>query len=793
MTLRRTIAIGFGLLGLVLLGGLSYIAFGDLGRHKQVVEDFITKHTGRAFVIDGPFELNVLPVLTLRAENVRLANADWGSAPQMVQVGHLSAEIGFWSLISGPIDVRSFELRDVTVLLEKRRDGKANWLFKEPPATGEEEETGEPKTRTEFPLVIEKATFDNLRLTYRAAGKPDMLARVDAMTIIPGQGGLLDFDGRGKVDLFPISLTGQAGPVDALLAGRDIRMDLSGRLGRLALDVKGGFGQLDPLDATNLQIKAHGEDVGAMLERFDLPVFAHGALDVDLRLADADERTQLTLDASAGDLELKARGSLSGLYLRGSDLNLEATAADAARLAGVFGIEGLPAAPLSLSGRVLPTRKQLKFDGVKASLAGVTAQVDGVLKRGRRPELELDFDLGVENLATWREKLPASALTAKGKFALNAERVEIQDLQAALGDSSLSGSVLLTRSEPRRLEASLASPRIDLTPFFPASPEPPTTSEVAPKDKSVPKDKSKDKEKAQFLFSEKPLPIRQLSGREAKLHAAIGEVVLGRKTFRDVEGSVLLDSTHVELHARGRGSLDGTVNTSISLEPNGADDAKVTLKVVLENIRAGIDMKEMQPDEVPPLGLDVQLATHGGSTRQLAENANGYILLTQGPGKTRAEFLNAFGGDMLSQLRTRLNPFRAQDPFTQLECTVMRADVVDGAVTVAPVLVQTQKVTVAAQGKLTLHDEHLTFDFDTRPRKGIGVSPGMFTNPFIRLEGTLMNPRIAVGAKGAASGAFAAATGGLSVLAGGFIDRLKGQANMCARTLKQATLDRRKD
>jgi len=63
----------------------------------------------------------------------------------------------------------------------------------------------------------------------------------------------------------------------------------------------------------------------------------------------------------------------------------------------------------------------------------------------------------------------------------------------------------------------------------------------------------------------------------------------------------------------------------------------------------------------------------------------------------------------------------------------------------------------------------------------------MFTNPFIRIEGTLMNPRIAMGAKGMGSGAVAAATGGLSVLAGGFIDRIRGEANMCSRTLEKAT------
>ena len=228
------------------------------------------------------------------------------------------------------------------------------------------------------------------------------------------------------------------------------------------------------------------------------------------------------------------------------------------------------------------------------------------------------------------------------------------------------------------------------------------------------------------------------------------------------------------------------MDTSIVLQPAEGGSANVNLKLNLENVRAGVDMKDMQPADVPPLSAHLALTTHGASARQMAANSNGYILLTQGPGKTRAEFLNAFGGDMISQLRTRLNPFRAQDPFTQLDCTVIRADIVDGAVTVAPVLVQTQKVTVAAKGKIDLHTEQLTFDFDTRPRKGIGVSPGMFTNPFIRLEGTLMSPRIAVGAKGVTSGAVAAATGGLSVIASGFIDRLKGEANMCRRTLEKA-------
>ena len=151
--------------------------------------------------------------------------------------------------------------------------------------------------------------------------------------------------------------------------------------------------------------------------------------------------------------------------------------------------------------------------------------------------------------------------------------------------------------------------------------------------------------------------------------------------------------------------------------------------------------------------MTANLRASGASARKLASSANGQVLLTQGPGKTKSGFLGMFGGGIFAQLASQLNPFSAQDPYTQLDCTVARVDIVDGRATVEPVLMQSKKVTVTANGKVDLHTEELTVDFNTRPREGIGVSPGMFTNPFIKLEGTLASPRIAVGAKGAASGA----------------------------------------
>ena len=135
----------------------------------------------------------------------------------------------------------------------------------------------------------------------------------------------------------------------------------------------------------------------------------------------------------------------------------------------------------------------------------------------------------------------------------------------------------------------------------------------------------------------------------------------------------------------------------------------------------------------------------------MASGANGRVVVTQGPGKLPSGVIGLIGGDLLRELVGKLNPFAAQDPYTQLECTVVRADIVDGQVTVNPVLMQSEKVTIVAGGKIDLGTEALRFDFNTRPRTGVGISAGMFTNPFIELAGTLASPRLGVGAKGTPS------------------------------------------
>ena len=148
MSRRRFFGVFFGIVGAALLAVVLYIAFGDLGRHKSRIEAFVTKTIGRPFVVEGPLKLKLIPVVDLSAEGVRLGNVPGGSQPQMIEIGKVAVQIGFWSLISGPPDVRSFELRDATLLLERGPDGKGNWIMGAPKTDEEIERMTSPKRMT---------------------------------------------------------------------------------------------------------------------------------------------------------------------------------------------------------------------------------------------------------------------------------------------------------------------------------------------------------------------------------------------------------------------------------------------------------------------------------------------------------------------------------------------------------------------------------------------------------------------------------------------------------------------
>ena len=377
MSRKRVFGLLFGILGGALLVVSLYLAFGDLGRHKERIEALVSRSVGRPFVIDGPFSVRLLPVVEVSAERVRLGNMQGGSQPQMVEFGKAVVQIGFWSLISGPPDVRSFELHDATVLLERGADGKANWMMDFPADDDEDEDAEEEETEddagvTQVPVIIRMAQLNNVRLVYREPKKHDRVLQLDRLSITPGKEGLLALEGAGHVDDYPLSLKGEAGPLKSLLSARDMRIAMQGTLGKLALDIHGAVGSLDPLDGADLSLKVEHPELGGMLEKLELPVIVTGPAQVDARLKDVGARTQLDFSAKAGDFTASTTGTLKSLSLVRADLTLKIEHTEIGSLLKALELPAIATGPMRIDTRITDAGSHRKLD-FKAKLGDIDA------------------------------------------------------------------------------------------------------------------------------------------------------------------------------------------------------------------------------------------------------------------------------------------------------------------------------------------------------------------------------------------------------------------------------------
>jgi hypothetical protein len=357
-----------------------------------------------------------------------------------------------------------------------------------------------------------------------------------------------------------------------------------------------------------------------------------------------------------------------------------------------------------------------------------------------------------------------------GNYAGNRDKHEVKNLKGRIGENEISARASVVGTRKKRVDIDLASPRLDLTPF--------TAGDAGAKPKPQPKEAER-----KFVFDEAALPLGNLNVVDARVQLALAEVKLGTGVLRDVDSTLLLDGGRLTVEGRAKDSLEGAIGGAIKLTPADGGAVELDISVSAKNVRSNLGAGDaLDPKDAPPTSVEASLLVRGASARQMASGANGRVVVTQGPGKLPSGAVGLIGGDILRELVGKLNPFAAQDPYTQLECTVARADIVDGQVTVNPALLQSEKVTIVAGGKIDLGTEALRFEFNTRPRTGVGFSVGMFTNPFIELAGTLASPRLGVGAKGTT---VAAATGGLSVLAQGLLDRARGGQDLCKKTLEE--------
>jgi len=267
----------------------------------------------------------------------------------------------------------------------------------------------------------------------------------------------------------------------------------------------------------------------------------------------------------------------------------------------------------------------------------------------------------------------------------------------------------------------------------------------------------------------------------------VSELDLGNTRLRDIEVGFLLAPHRLELDPlTWRGERGGAMGGYAVLDDSGAEpvlDVEMSGKDLRLGLTAGPDQ---DPATIPSLELLLSLHGTGVTRREMASNLDGKVRAFGGPGLVASAGVDLLFSDFLSELFETLNPMAESSAYTSLECLVWGADIVAGRVTVDPMITHLEQFTILSKGSVNLQTEKLNLSFNTKPRKGLGITPGTVINTLIKVGGTLKKPAIEIDPAGAIVGGTAAvATAGLSIIAKSFSDRFLSSKDPCGDARKE--------
>ena len=232
-----------------------------------------------------------------------------------------------------------------------------------------------------------------------------------------------------------------------------------------------------------------------------------------------------------------------------------------------------------------------------------------------------------------------------------------------------------------------------------------------------------------------------------------------------------------------RGAL---LSGAFSLDSQGASP-RLDVSLLAEEFHPLLGAKEGQdPATLPSGNFSLVLHSNGHTEREMASNLDGKIRLSLGPGKLAPSAYGFLLTDFLGQLFDTLNPFSEKQEYTELECAVAAADIESGLMTLSPIVVHSERLTIVSDGNIDLNSERLNITFNSKQRKGLGISASDLVNPFIKVGGTLASPSLELDpGSTVVKGGIAVATMGISILANSLAERFLSSKDPCGDALKQ--------
>jgi len=412
--------------------------------YKEKIETQLSQELSREVRVMGDIKLRAFPVIKADTGRVEIANPEGFTETNFASMDALSARVKLWPLFSKRVEIASFTLIDPEINLEKRADGRSNWVFGDPQEAAPATPNG-PFQRdgryAEIDPNIGQFSLENGTISYadRAGGVTHKVSKANVDFALPSLAATLkiagDFIYNGtpatldlELDSIRAFLDGKAAPLTAKLTSdfASIEADgqfLAGKDIAAAVRLNGVVSDLGALMA----LVPNDIEIGSAVSRVKLAGqyrYENGIMSA--QGADIDVRGPALEASFNGDAVLKETPSFSGqVAAQSSDVQTLLSALPKDLLpADVKGLEIVKAAEFSA---------QLGSQGEGFAASAIDALVSG---DGFSANYKGSADI-------------AETIAAKGSFTAQAESVadlvralEIDAPQAkAIGSVTASGQL----------------------------------------------------------------------------------------------------------------------------------------------------------------------------------------------------------------------------------------------------------------------------------------------------------------------------------------------------------------
>lgn len=241
------------LVAVVGIAGTVILSTTDLDEVRALVQDRAREATGRELVLAGPMDLGISLTPSIKVEQVRFANAAWGSRPDMVTLDRFELQLSLLPLLSGDIQIDRVVLVGADILLEKDKDGNVNWSFGEA-------EAGEGAALPTIGSVV----VESSKVTYSDAGTGETIELAIERAELAPAGANLAVDLTGSYQNVAFALAGEIGGPASFGSTEPFPIRLVGQVAGAEITLDGTIAELGTAPKPDLAFSIAGEDVAAL-------------------------------------------------------------------------------------------------------------------------------------------------------------------------------------------------------------------------------------------------------------------------------------------------------------------------------------------------------------------------------------------------------------------------------------------------------------------------------------------------------------------------------------------------